>query len=422
MFYNQVNNMQVINKYLFAIIVLLIGRSVIADEWYSAPSLYVPRGGAAAVAYGDYIYVFGGKSFNNKVLNSVERYNLIEGIWDTTAVPDFYYPRFNATAVVFEGKIYLMGGQDGVSTLRVVEAYDPVHNSWTEVHNLRREREALAGAVFNERIYAIGGQKDEYSLPNEIEWYNQPEDNWLDAIFDLPFPRSAHYYSVLGNTFYMFGGYYYGPTRTAYKAVPGASGYEWIQLEDLNLGRAYGAAAISRGDIYIIGGETFSGKTNNVEVFLTDTEDDGPCKPISSPRSGLAAVTVKDTIIYAIGGFETEYNDPVSTVELYHGELYTGIEKEFDTIIYEHQIQIKGYPNPFNNSITFKISLPENGQYIIDIYNIRGQQIKTLYEGNLNRGNYIYKWDADFSLSSGIFFISVKSEKYFQKYKITYVK
>jgi N-acetylneuraminic acid mutarotase len=395
---------------------------VIADEWYSAPSLFVPRGGAAAVAHGNYIYVFGGKSFDYKVLSSVERYDLTEEVWDTTFVPDFNYPRYNASAVVFEGKIYLIGGQDGESTLRVVEAYDPVQNEWTEVHNMRREREALAGAVFNDRIYAIGGQKDTQSLIDEIEWYNQPVDDWLDAIFDLPYPRAAHYYSVLGNTFYMFGGYYYGPTRTAYKAVPGESGYEWIQLGDLGKSRAYGATAISRGDIYIIGGETSYGKTNTVEVFITEDEHYGPCEPITSPRSGLAAVTVQDTVIYAIGGFETEYDDPVATVEFYHGELYTAIEDDLNIIVPDNQILIKGYPNPFNNAISLDLSIPENDGYVIEIYNITGQKVETLYEGNLNRGNHHYNWQVDSNISSGLYFLTIKSTKYFKNYKMIYVK
>jgi len=414
--------MKLKSKFLITIIVILISRIVIADEWYSAPSLHVPRGGAAAVTYRDYIYVFGGKSFNNKVLNNVERYDLIEGVWDTTFVPDFNYPRYNATAVIFEGKIYLMGGHDGESTLKVVEAYDPVQNQWTEVHNLRREREALAGAVFNGRIYAIGGQKDTQSLIDEIEWYDQPSDDWLDAIFDLPYPRAAHFHSVLGNTFYMFGGYYYGPTRTTYKAVPGEGGYEWIQLEDLELSRAYGAATISHGDIYIIGGETSSGKTNTVEVFLTETESYGHCEPITSPRSGLVAVTVEDTIIYVIGGFETEYNDPVSTVEWYHGELYTALEDGLESDLPHDHILINGYPNPFNNGISLEISIPEKGDYVMEIYNITGQKIHTFHKGSMNRGSHLYKWQVDSNISSGLYFMIIKSNKYFQKIKMMYVK
>jgi len=404
------------------IFVLFLSQLVNADEWYAAPSLLVPRGGAAAVKHMNSIYVFGGKSYNNKVLSSVERFDLIEGYWDTTFVPNFKFPRYNATAVVFDDKIYLMGGHDGEKSLKVVEMYDPVQNEWSEVQNLRREREALAGVVFNDRIYAIGGQKDNQSLINEIEWYDQPSDNWLDAIFDLPYPRAAHFFSVQDNIFYMFGGYYYGPTRTGYKAIQGENGYEWLQIEDLEIGRAYGAATISRGDIYLIGGETISGKTNTVEVFLTESDTYGHCEPITSPRSGLAAVTVDDSIIYAIGGFETEYNDPVSTVEWYHGELYTAIEDNEIIQVPHNKILINGYPNPFNNSITLEVSIPESDDYIMEIYNITGQKVHTLYRGNLNRGMHQYKWQVNSKISSGLYFMIIKSDRYFQKIKMMYVK
>ena len=105
--------MKRVTKSLILFFVLIFSQMLTADEWYSAPSLLVPRGGAAAVTYGNYIYVFGGKSIENKVLNSVERYDILAAVWDTTVVPDFNYPRYNATAVIFNEMIYLMGGQDG---------------------------------------------------------------------------------------------------------------------------------------------------------------------------------------------------------------------------------------------------------------------------------------------------------------------
>jgi N-acetylneuraminic acid mutarotase len=409
--------------YIIVTLSLVLIQNLLADGWYTAPPLLQSRGGASAVSFDKYIYVFGGKSYNNKVLNNVERFDLNERTWDTTHVPDFTYPRYNATAVVFEGKIYLMGGQDGESTLKVVEVYDPVQNEWSEVQNLRREREALAGAVFNDRIYAIGGQKETQSLIDEIEWYDKPADDWLDAIFDLPYPRAAHFYSVIGNTFYMFGGYYYGPTKTAYKAIPGANGYEWIQLDDLEMGRAYGAATVSHGDIYIIGGETSAGKTNSIEVLLPENETYGDCEPISSPRSGIAAVTVDDTIIYVIGGFETEYNDPVTTVEWYKDQLYTHIDdRSTQVTIPEDHIIISGYPNPFNNGIKLEIGVPQNDQYEMTIYNVSGQKIATLFNGNLTKGTHAYQWQVESNLASGLYFLVVNSRKYFQKYKMVYVK
>ncbi len=393
-----------------------------ADEWYQAAPLNISRGGAAAVMLEGHIYVFGGKSINNRILKNVERYDPVYDVWDTTHVPDFSHARFNATAVIFNEKIYLIGGQNGERVLKEVEVYDPVQNTWDQVQDLRRDREGLSGAVFNDRIYAIGGQKDPYNLIHEIEWYDQPADNWLEAIFNLPYPRSAHYHGVIGNDFYMFGGFYYDPTNTAYKASPGVSGYEWTQLEYLSKKRAYGASVISRGNIYIIGGETTYGKTSTVEVFLTESETYGPCEPITSPRSGMAAVTIEDTIIFVIGGFESENNDPVTTVEWYHGECYTALDYEQNKMLPEDHVIINGYPNPFNNGIRLDISIPERDNYKLDIYAITGQKIKTLYQGFMNSGNHSYKWQVNPQFSSGLYFLFVRSEKYLQKYKMIYIK
>lgn len=41
--------------------------------------------------------------------------------------------RWRHKMTVSGGKVYAMGGFDGVQRLSSVEAYDPFHNSWTEV-------------------------------------------------------------------------------------------------------------------------------------------------------------------------------------------------------------------------------------------------------------------------------------------------
>lgn len=41
--------------------------------------------------------------------------------------------RWRHKMAVLGGKVYVMGGFDGVQRLSSVEAYDPFHNSWTEV-------------------------------------------------------------------------------------------------------------------------------------------------------------------------------------------------------------------------------------------------------------------------------------------------
>jgi len=412
-------------KYILLIITILFytaAEEVLSkDQWYSAPSLQVPRGGAAAINYNGYIYVFGGKSLNNNVLSSVERYDFQTRSWDISAVPDFQYARYNASVVEFEGNIYLLGGRDNKDIRREVEIYDPVQNSWTPAHDLRRVREGLSGAVFNDRIYAIGGQENNYKLIDEIEWYDQPGDNWLDAIFNLPYPRAAHFSGVEQNTFYMFGGNYYGPMTDCYKAAPGPTGYEWIRLSDLDRGRAYGASAKVRKEIFLLGGETSEGKTNTVQVFNTETEVFGPCEPFSAPRSGLAAVTARDTVIYIIGGFETEFNEPVATVEYYYGDLTTTVD-EGPYHLPLKNILIKGYPNPFNNTINLDVSVPVPDSYELAVFDITGKKLTAIFKGDMPAGNSLFRWQAGEEIASGLYILTVRSKKYFQNFKLMLLK
>jgi len=84
-----------------------------------------------------------------------------------------------------------------------------------------------------------------------------------------------------------------------------------------------------------------------------------------------------------------------------------------DNSIIPEKMCIRGiYPNPFNPivNVNFDIVLSENIQ--INIFDISGAFVQTLYEGYLNSGNHTLNWNAE-SLPSGIYFILLKSdEKY----------
>ena len=43
-------------------------------------------------------------------------------------------------------------------------------------------------------------------------------------------------------------------------------------------------------------------------------------------------------------------------------------------------------PNPFSNQVRFVINSIDQGEATLDIYNIAGQKIKTIYKGNIPAG------------------------------------
>lgn len=72
----------------------------------------------------------------------------------------------------------------------------------------------------------------------------------------------------------------------------------------------------------------------------------------------------------------------------------------------------QNYPNPFNPSTTISYAIPQPGNVKITIYNLLGEVVKTLFEGEKNAGNYQVNWNADNmfgnKVGSGVYFYEVK--------------
>ncbi len=84
-----------------------------------------------------------------------------------------------------------------------------------------------------------------------------------------------------------------------------------------------------------------------------------------------------------------------------------------ETVSYpEHYALMQNYPNPFNPETMIRFYLPEHNNIELDIYNVKGEKIKTIFSGYLQSGYQSIKWngtgDSGLPLSSGIYIISLK--------------
>ena len=68
----------------------------------------------------------------------------------------------------------------------------------------------------------------------------------------------------------------------------------------------------------------------------------------------------------------------------------------------------QNYPNPFNPVTTIRYSIDKTSDININVYNIAGQLVETLYSGNKSAGEYSITWDAS-HLSSGVYFYKLVS-------------
>ena len=54
----------------------------------------------------------------------------------------------------------------------------------------------------------------------------------------------------------------------------------------------------------------------------------------------------------------------------------------------------QNYPNPFNPSTTIRFSLPKQTQLKINLYNMLGELVETIAEGNYEAGNHKVTFNA----------------------------
>ncbi|MCI0707844.1 MAG: T9SS type A sorting domain-containing protein [Ignavibacteriae bacterium] len=70
------------------------------------------------------------------------------------------------------------------------------------------------------------------------------------------------------------------------------------------------------------------------------------------------------------------------------------IEKRIQTVSSPTTIALgANYPNPFNPSTTIPFELPQQTSLSISVYNMLGQQVKTVFAGTLTPGRYNIEWD-----------------------------
>jgi len=84
------------------------------------------------------------------------------------------------------------------------------------------------------------------------------------------------------------------------------------------------------------------------------------------------------------------------------------------------------YPNPFNPVTKIDYLLSETGHVSLEIYNVKGQLVRTIISGTQEKGSYSESWDgsddSNISVSSGIYFYKLNTGNYNKTKKMILMK
>ena len=89
-------------------------------------------------------------------------------------------------------------------------------------------------------------------------------------------------------------------------------------------------------------------------------------------------------------------------------------------------IAFANYPNPFKSITTISYSIPKTGLVRLSIFNIRGQLIRDLFNGNAAKGQQITNWDGrdnnGCEVASGMYFCCIRTTETLRYHKIMRLK
>ncbi|XP_077290636.1 kelch-like protein 36 [Arctopsyche grandis] len=134
------------------------------------------RSFSSAVVIDDLIYICGGFNPNDGYLNSVERYNPVDGTWSFMA--PMLTTRYNHASTTYDGKMYVIGGLKGEEYLNSVEIYDPKLNQWTHGTPMQTHRISFSVAVVGDGLFAVGGY-DGISYLSSVERLDLVNQKWM---------------------------------------------------------------------------------------------------------------------------------------------------------------------------------------------------------------------------------------------------
>jgi N-acetylneuraminic acid mutarotase len=218
--------------------------------WTVLAPLPTPRQEVAVAAWAGKVVVIGGFGPGANPMTSVELYDPATNQWEIRA--PLPLPLHHAAAATVDGRLFVIGGYTGGrirwEASAAVFEYDPARHVWVTRAPMPTPRGALAVAVLDGRIHALGGSADRLTHAHEV--YDPTRDRWTAA----------------------------NPMPTA---------------------RDHLAAVAFQGRVWAIGGrEAFVGRQlDHVEIYdpATDSWRTGP--PLPRGRGGLAAAALADRIL-----------------------------------------------------------------------------------------------------------------------------
>ncbi len=373
------------------------------------------------------IYMIGGTPNGQPGSNvtTCSEYDPVANTWTDKAPMTTARGWIKGSAV--KGKIYVIGGySNSQSVLNTNEEFDPVANSWRSRAARPRAACAALEAVWRDTlIYVMGGYTG--TGVTNVDIYNPATNTWSTGTA-LPQAADMGDAAIIGDTIYIAQAYN-RPGGSAwpnlYKGAINPSNptqITWSQGPAMTPPVAIGGSCAAGGNIYWLGGfenvqtvtancKRYNRTTGLIENYDTYIQPQARC-------CYLTAIESRQEIYCIAGDLNGDWNPPNNE---YNKSSIVKVE-EYWTFKQKSNFGIEtSRPNPIKNNCRIAFVIPRGGKVDLKLYNLQGQALKTLVNTELSAGRHEISLDTR-DLASGVYFVKLTLGNYTTENKLTVLK
>lgn len=290
----------VIRFWIFVCLPLVFAGSATAGEWREGAPSATGRAFAASALLGEEVYIAGGAGIS-KPISSVDAYDTIGDIW--RALPALPLGLQQSAMTSINGRLYLSGGYTADSPgpdNAALYLFDPAVGVWVRGPDMPGPRAWHEMVGVNGKLYVVGGVGPQ---ANRVFVFDPMSDDWSVLSSKFPAERSALALAVLDGEIYALGGRNSNGSPSSRVDILDPATGKWRRGPALPEARAGIGAAVLEGRIHVVGGEQVSPPRTFTEHNIMNGAGTGweSAEPLATPRHG-AAVAVSGGSLFAIGG------------------------------------------------------------------------------------------------------------------------
>jgi N-acetylneuraminic acid mutarotase len=239
--------------------------------------------------------------------NIAERYDPVNNTWETLANISAY--RQAVAGAVLNGKLYAIGGI-GLSS---VEVFDPSNGIWTAGVALPSEVNAGTALTVNGKIYLIGGNNASGQITNQVLCFDPSTSQWSTKA-NMPTGRKGIRLVWFENRIWAIGGNDGTDTNKVESYDPATD--SWQAEASLIAARHWPVAWVANGRIYVGCGKDGSSALNSIEVYDPATKQWTSAGNLPENKHVADAVLLNDRAYVVAGSNGSVYSSKVFAADL----------------------------------------------------------------------------------------------------------